>query len=121
MALNDVAHLGCATPAQRDAGAAVSVIVNDELVRDRLGIEPIGTIAKRPHAGNAGPRQIGIEGEIGRRQIGRRRHIHFREKDSNNWPKRTGNLKLMLKCLMPLIVRLFSEKEKRRRIKRAAW
>jgi hypothetical protein len=41
--------------------------------------------------------------------------------DSNIWPKRNSNLKLTFKCLMPLIVRLLSEKEKRRCIKRPSW
>ena len=76
MRLDDIAHLGGTTPAQGDAAAAMAVIVDEELVRDRQTFQPVGAVAKRPHAGNAGARRVGIESEVGRRQIRRgwRRH-----------------------------------------------
>jgi hypothetical protein len=41
MLLDDVAHLGGATPAQCYAGTAVPVIVDDEFAGDGLGVEAI--------------------------------------------------------------------------------
>ena len=80
MALDDIPHFGSATPAQRNAGAAMPVIMDEEFIRDRLGVETVGSIAIRPHAGDTCAGLVGIEGEIGRRQIGRGWHIQSSRK-----------------------------------------
>jgi hypothetical protein len=70
MALDDVANLGGATPAQRDAGAAMSIIVDDEFTRIRLGIEPVRAVAERSDPSDAGSGRIGVKRKVGRWQIG---------------------------------------------------
>jgi hypothetical protein len=63
--LDDVAHLGRATPTQGDAGTAVSVIVYNELAGGHLRVEPIGVVAIGSHAGNASTRCIWVKRKVG--------------------------------------------------------
>src|SRR5436305_1173815 len=74
MLVHDVADLRGTTPAQRDTGASVSIIVDDEFVRYPLGVEPIGAVAIGSDPGDARPWGIGIERKVGCRQVGRWQH-----------------------------------------------
>jgi hypothetical protein len=91
-ACNDnVANLGGAAPTHGDAGAAVTVVVDDELVADLLRREPIAILSVRPQAGDVVHAQAEIwHGELVARCFACRGLV-LRQRDARNRRHRDGS------------------------------